>query len=57
MRTLTQTELQKEDAALQISNCRECLVPLPEAGAAEVGCLTCRRCVLVEDLHHQIKEL
>lgn len=57
MRTLTQAAVQKEDAALHISSCRECLVPLPQAGAADDGVLTCRRCVLVEDLCHQIKEL
>ena len=52
----TQRELQ-EDAALHVLGCRECLGPLVEAGAAGDGLLACRRCVLIEDLCHQVKEL
>lgn len=50
-------ELQKEDAALQVSGCRECLGPLAEVGAAGGGLLARRRCAIVENLCHQLKEL
>ena len=43
----TQTELQKEDAALQASGCRECPRLLAEAGTC--GLLACRRYAVIEE--------
>lgn len=53
----TQRELQKEDAALQVWGCRECLWPLAKSGAAGVSFLGHRRCAVIKDLCHQVKEL
>ena len=53
----TQRELQKENAALQVRGCRECLWPLAKAGAAGDGFRAHRRCAVIKDLCHQVKEL
>lgn len=40
-------ELQREDAAVQVAGCRECLGPPTEAGTAGGGLLAHRRCSTV----------
>lgn len=55
--TSTQRELQKEDTALQVQGCRECLWPLAKAGASRDGFLARGRCAVIKDLCHHIKEL
>lgn len=54
-RLFTQTDLLTVDVALQASDCKECLVPVQEAGVESF--LLCRKCVPVKDLCHQVKEL
>ncbi|KAJ7405426.1 hypothetical protein BTVI_69140 [Pitangus sulphuratus] len=43
------------NAALQVTGCQECLMPLHEAGANKQ--LFCRRSAVVEELCHQVMEL
>ena len=47
----------EEAATLQVWSCRECLVLLAKAGGEGDDVHTYRRCVLVEEVCHQVKEL
>lgn len=55
-RPVLESQLQREDKALQISGCREYPVPLSKAGAGENSVLACRRCA-VDEIFCQDKEL
>ena len=51
----TQTELLKGEAAVQTSDCRQCLDLSPGAGTGSRP--ACKRCAQVEDLLQQVAEL